>query len=128
MRPQYVHGDAWPGTVLHGGMGYCYNCRRKMRAEGKAITPPAPEPRPARELDPQEKAALRLIEKYGIADDEMKGMLGFMDADRAQPLTDIQMMKNSLTAPGGMTYGVRDSEFDDLRNAAVRGVVKGRRL
>lgn len=127
MRPQYIHGDQWPGTVLHGGHGYCYNCRRKMRKAGLHITAPLPE-LPPRELDDREKIVLRLIEKMGVADDEMKSMLGFNDRERPQPLTDIQMMRNSLTAPGGATYGTADSEYDELNYAARGHSLKGRRL
>lgn len=126
MRPQYAGKDEWPGTVLHGGCGYCYNCRRAMRKAGRTGEPVA-APRPPRALDPDEVATLRLLEKYGLAE-EMRAMLGLDETERPQPLSDIQMMKNSLTAPGGGAYGLFADGDNTIRTALTRGSVKGRRL
>lgn len=130
MRPQYAGKDEWPGTVLHGGHGYCYNCRRTMRKAGRLLPQDIPAPKPPRELDPQEAATLRLLEKLGLV--ELRGMLGLDDTERPQPLTDIQMMKNGLTIAGDGAYGTYGDSLDAgdsaIRRAARAGKIGGRRL
>lgn len=127
MRPPTARIYEWPGTVLHGGYGYCYNCRKRQKKGLAVMTELVEEPRPPRELDPEEKAVLRLLEKRGLPE-EYRSILGLDETERPQPLTDLQMMKNALTNPGGGTFGVFSDSDTVLRNAVAHGSVKGRRL
>lgn len=124
MRPVGVKASERPGTIQHGGFGYCTNCRRRHRLYDDAVQKVA-EALPPRELSADETKVLAMLRARGL-DGELRRMFGFDDVHQHQPLTDVGLMRNGLTM--AQTVVVSDNDRDLIRSTIERGSVKGRKL